>query len=70
MEDLQKRIAQLEEELKLEKLKNEVPSVARPKIGQMSSEVVDSNPYRLYPYSNDINCIFSQTKMIHLCLLI
>ena len=46
MEDLNKRIAQLEEELRLEKAKNEVISVARPKISEMSSEVVDSNPYR------------------------
>lgn len=46
MEDLKERIAQLEEELRLEKSKNELSSVARPKIGQMSSEVVDSNPYR------------------------
>ncbi|XP_032793274.1 ubiquitin-like modifier-activating enzyme 5 [Daphnia magna] len=45
MEDLKKRIEQLEEELKAEKLKNETSSVARPKISQMSSEVVDSNPY-------------------------
>lgn len=46
MEDLKTRIAQLEEELRIEKAKNEVSSVTRPKISQMSSEVVDSNPYR------------------------
>lgn len=46
MEDLKNRIAQLEEELKLEKSKNETLSSVRPKISQMSSEVVDSNPYR------------------------
>ena len=46
MEDLKKRIAELENELKLEKSKNESSSVMRPKIEQMSSEVVDSNPYR------------------------
>nr|CAG4651029.1 EOG090X07G2 [Simocephalus serrulatus] len=45
MEDLKNRIAQLEEELKLEKSKNETLSSVRPKISQMSSEVVDSNPY-------------------------
>lgn len=50
MEDLKKRIEQLEEELKAEKLKNETSSVARPKISQMSSEVVDSNPYRYVAY--------------------
>ncbi len=46
MEDLKKRIAELEKELQLEKSKNESSSIARPKISQMSSEVVDSNPYR------------------------
>lgn len=43
MEELQKRIAELEEELHKEKSKNAV--VARDKIEHMSSEVVDSNPY-------------------------
>lgn len=46
MEDLKKRILQLEEELRLERSKNETSSSVRPKINQMSSEVVDSNPYR------------------------
>ena len=46
MEDLKKRIAELENELKLEKSKNESSSVQREKIKEMSSEVVDSNPYR------------------------
>lgn len=49
MEDLKKRIIELEEELKLEKSKSEKSSIARPKINQMSSEVVDSNPYRYFP---------------------
>jgi len=49
MEDLKKRIAELENELKLEKSKNESSSVQREKIKEMSSEVVDSNPYR-FPY--------------------
>ena len=42
MEDLKKRIAELEKELRLEKSKNESSSIARPKISQMSSEVVDT----------------------------
>ena len=46
MEDLKRRIAQLEEELQNEKRKNDVSSTVRQKIDQMSSEVVDSNPYR------------------------
>lgn len=45
MEDLKKRIVELEEELKAEKSKHE-QAAARPRISQMSSEVVDSNPYR------------------------
>lgn len=46
MEDLKRRIAELEEELKKEKTKNESSGAVRQKITQMSSEVVDSNPYR------------------------
>ena len=46
MEDLKKRILELENELKIEKSKNEASVAVRPKIAQMSSEVVDSNPYR------------------------
>ena len=45
MEDLIKRIAELEKELLLEKSKNESTSIPRPQISQMSSEVLDSNPY-------------------------
>ena len=41
MEALQKRVAELE--AKLDQLKS---GQVRPKISQMSSEVVDSNPYR------------------------
>ena len=41
---LKERIAVLEDELLREKSKN--GSVVRQKISQMSSEVVDSNPYR------------------------
>lgn len=41
---LQKRIKELE--LELEKAKNERSTIGRCKIEQMSSEVVDSNPYR------------------------
>lgn len=47
MEELKKRITELEEELRKEKSKNEM-AAARPKISQMSSEVVDSNPYRYF----------------------
>ena len=47
MEELKKRIVELEEELKIEKSKNEFALPARQKIVQMPSEVVDSNPYRL-----------------------
>lgn len=43
-QDLINRIKQLEEELKNEKSK--INSKGREKIAQMSSEVVDSNPYR------------------------
>ena len=46
MKELKKRIAELENELRLEKSKNESSSVHREKIKEMSSEVVDSNPYR------------------------
>lgn len=41
--DLNKRIKELEEELRLERAKNDFKS--REKIDQISSEVVDSNPY-------------------------
>jgi len=44
VESLQKRIKQLENELDSERQKNK--QVVRQKIDQMSSEVVDSNPYR------------------------
>ena len=44
VEDLKKRINELEKELEAEKQLNK--SGGRQKISQMSSEVVDSNPYR------------------------
>lgn len=44
IKELQAKIAKLEAELANEKSKNEGP--VREKISQMSSEVVDSNPYR------------------------
>lgn len=43
VENLQKRIAQLEQELLQERNKN---AGKREKIDKMSAEVVDSNPYR------------------------
>lgn len=43
---LKKRMKQLTEELEAEKRKNAALQVGRQKIGKMSSEVVDSNPYR------------------------
>lgn len=43
IEDLQKKIQELEHELKEERNKR---GSIRTKITQMSSEVVDSNPYR------------------------
>lgn len=42
IEDLQKKIKELEQELKEERSKG---GAIRTKISQMSSEVVDSNPY-------------------------
>jgi len=42
---LKKRMKQLTEELEAEKRKNAALQVGRQKIGKMSSEVVDSNPY-------------------------
>ena len=44
-EQLEKRIEQLEEELRQERAKNEGCHSARSKIEAMSAEVVDSNPY-------------------------
>ena len=44
MEECKRRIAELEE--MLERATNGSAQNARTKIGQMSSEVVDSNPYR------------------------
>ena len=43
---LQKRIEELEAQLADERSKNERITIGRSKIEQMSSEVVDSNPYR------------------------
>lgn len=40
------RYAQIEEDFRLEKAKNGTSTTIRPKINEMSSEVVDSNPYR------------------------
>nr|CAG4638492.1 EOG090X07G2 [Cyclestheria hislopi] len=45
MEELKRRIEELEHELEVEKLKNSALSNTRQKINEMSSEVVDSNPY-------------------------
>lgn len=42
IEELQKKVKQLEEELE----KSRQSGAVRTKISQMSSEVVDSNPYR------------------------
>lgn len=47
VEALKAKVKQLEEELALEKSRNLQNAPARGKIAQMSSEVVDSNPYRL-----------------------
>ena len=49
MEELKARIAELESQLEAERNKSKVK---REKITQMSSEVVDSNPYR-YKYVYD-----------------
>jgi len=46
VESLQKRICELEEQLVKERSKNDEALSGRQKIAQMSSEVVDSNPYR------------------------
>ena len=45
VEELKKRIEELENELAKEK-QNNSNAMHRPKIAEMSSEVVDSNPYR------------------------
>lgn len=47
IEALKAKVQQLEEELAIEKSRNSQNAPARGKISQMSSEVVDSNPYRL-----------------------
>lgn len=47
VEELKAKIEKLEQELAVEKSKNSQNAPARGKIAQMSSEVVDSNPYRL-----------------------
>ena len=44
MEELKNQIKDLEQQLQAEKQKNK--AIVRTKITQMSSEVVDSNPYR------------------------
>lgn len=44
MEEMENRIKDLEKQLEKEKQKNN--TAGRSKISQMSSEVVDSNPYR------------------------
>jgi len=44
MEELKNQIKDLEQQLEAEKQKNK--AIVRTKITQMSSEVVDSNPYR------------------------
>ena len=46
IEELKNRIKELEAQLQYER-ENKNETVARPKITQMSAEVVDSNPYRL-----------------------
>lgn len=53
MEELQKRVRELEAELQAIKKQNK--SGGREKISQMSSEVVDSNPYR-YVCHKLFNC--------------
>ena len=46
LELLRKKVDALQAELDAEKSKNASLKVSRVKISQMSSEVVDSNPYR------------------------
>lgn len=46
IETLQKRVNDLEKQLEAEKQRNKLAQAGRSKITQMSSEVVDSNPYR------------------------
>lgn len=43
---LREKVESLKAELELEKSKNASLKISRVKISQMSSEVVDSNPYR------------------------
>ena len=50
VEELQARVAALEKELEETRAKS-TASVQRQKIEQMSSEVVDSNPYRYFSHS-------------------
>ena len=45
-EELKRRISELEKELELLKNESGVERQGRKKIEQMSSEVVDANPYR------------------------
>ena len=60
---LKRRVAELEHELNSIKTKNHP---GRNKIQQMSSEVVDSNPYRLEDCSDVSGCRFV-TLANHLC---
>jgi hypothetical protein len=45
-QELELRIKELEKQLELERKKHESSRPVREKIAQMSSEVVDYNPYR------------------------
>ncbi|GLH01511.1 Adenylyltransferase and sulfurtransferase MOCS3 [Gryllus bimaculatus] len=45
MKEMESRIRELEEQLRAERQKNDQQRPIREKISQMSSEVVDSNPY-------------------------
>lgn len=60
VEDLQAKIKDLEEKLLIATQKN----VARQKIKEMSSEVVDSNPYRCV-ISNYLLFLNDTTLLIH-----
>lgn len=63
IQELQNRVKELEEELKNER--NRQAGAVRTKIDQMSSEVVDTNPYRLIE-SVFVSLVFFSYRMVEL----
>lgn len=70
LERLRNRVKELEEKLKSATHKDEEPDKGRAKIAQMSSEVVDSNPYSRLMALKRMGIVDNYEKIRELCVAV